>query len=181
MPLPATAIHQNDIEKGAILVPKFMREKRSREDSTKTWAPTGRSYFRTRKSFDFSGEKWCVFSVVHSIDLNTLLLFVPLAFLWTRTARQKQEQLHCQLGHTKYTPTSVGLGGVVKGVDGALVEEEPEHSTDVTAARIVTGLLSGVKDALDQALGERLELVVGSRPLQDLQSLRSKRVQGQTN
>lgn len=79
--------------------------------------------------------------------------------------------------HT-YIHTSVGLGGVGEGVNGALVEEEPEHAADVTAAGVVSALLRGGEDSLHHALRQGLQLLVRSGTLEDLQGLRRSYTRG---
>mmetsp|Transcript_10241 Transcript_10241/g.17627 ORF Transcript_10241/g.17627 Transcript_10241/m.17627 type:complete len:515 (-) Transcript_10241:180-1724(-) len=67
----------------------------------------------------------------------------------------------------------VGLGRVREAVHGALREEEAEHARDGAAADGVAVLEARGQDAVDQLLGDRVQVLVGPRALEDLQGLQA--------
>mmetsp|Transcript_11265 Transcript_11265/g.28891 ORF Transcript_11265/g.28891 Transcript_11265/m.28891 type:complete len:438 (+) Transcript_11265:144-1457(+) len=83
-------------------------------------------------------------------------------------------EVHTLLQHTAVPPAKllgVRRGGLLKARHGALAEEEAEHAADGAAAHGVPSLPASLQDALDQGLGDLVQVLVGTGLAQDLQGL----------
>ena len=77
----------------------------------------------------------------------------------------------------KHTPVPLGelgrvrLHGLLEVGHGALAEEEAEHARDGAAAHLVASLPARLQDAVDELLGDLVQVLVAARALEDLKRL----------
>mmetsp|Transcript_35555 Transcript_35555/g.105087 ORF Transcript_35555/g.105087 Transcript_35555/m.105087 type:complete len:295 (+) Transcript_35555:478-1362(+) len=69
----------------------------------------------------------------------------------------------------------VRLHGVLKAFDGASAEEEAKHARDVGAADLMTGVTRRCQQAIDEALGDLLQVLVRAWAAEDLERLEAGR------